>query len=335
MSLTHDDYTFIYYENDETYDYYRKIEDQDNFRPRPTLKNFGNFRVHGKYVSNFHPGRKFPNEYYCPASEAMTLRSGKKLNYVKEGFFWYDANEMMRLFDGRPERRCLSCKEMMWFWESYHHLLSTSNELTKMYDVARSKIKEFIKDLERSVPGVYQNVKFEKKPGVDEEDWYYELDASVPMPRRDTDGKYVFCNCRYTVIKNDEVAIEREGHHREEFLRMLRKLDKMYSKPHRVVKNSRAFKAVNQRINDDCRRLIFNFLTTEDIKATTVAPVESTSAAPVESAPVAPVESTSAAPVVPWTAIPNIIANEDNDPWLQVADLATPADVQDFLANTA
>lgn len=273
MSMTHNnDYTFIYYENDELYDYYRKIEDQDYFRPRPNFKNFGNFRVHGKYVSNFHPG-KIPNEYYCSASEAMTLRSGKKLNYVKEGFFWHDANEMVSSFNGRPEGRCLSMKKMMWFWESYHHLLSTSYELTKMYDVARGKIKEFIRKLERSVPGVYQNVKFEKKPGDDKED--YELDSSVPMPRRDKDGKYVFCNCRYTVIKNEEVATEREGHHREEFLPMLRKLDRMYSKPHRIVKNSRAFNAVDRRINDDCRRLIFNFLTTEDIKATTIAPVES------------------------------------------------------------
>jgi len=269
MSSTHNnDYTFIYYENDQDYDYYKKIEDQDHFRPRPSFKNFGNFRVHGKYVSNFHPGRRFPNEYYCPASEAMTLRSGKKLNYMKEGFFWHDANELMRSFSGMPYRRCLSCKEMMWFWESYHHLLSTCYEFTAMYDVARAKIKEFIRDLERSVPGVYQNVKFEKKTDSDG-DWYYELDNSAPMPRRDTDGKYVFCNCRYTVIKNEEVAIEREGHHRDEFLPMLRKLDKMYSKPHRIIKNSRAFKAINRRINDDCRDLIFSFLKAEDVKATT------------------------------------------------------------------
>lgn len=272
MSSTHtNDYIFVLCES-EDYDYYNKIEDQDHFRPRPTFKNFGNFRVHGKYVSNFHPGRRFPNEYYCPASEAMTLRSGKKLNYMKEGFFWHDANDIVESFSGMSYRRCLSVKEMMWFWESYHHLISTCYEFTKMYDVARAKIKEFIRDIERSVPGVYQNVKFEKKTDSDG-DWYNELEPST-MPRRDTDGKFVFCNCHYTVIKNEEVAIEREGHHREEFLPMLRKLEKMYSKPHRIVKNSRAFKAVNQRINDDCRNLIFNFLTTEDIKATTIVQAE-------------------------------------------------------------
>jgi len=277
MSSTHNnDYTFIYCESEDYYDrrmneYYNKIEDQDHFpRPFHPRPSFGNFRVHGKYVSNFHPGRRFPNEYYCPASEAMTLRSGKKLNYMKEGLFWHDANDLTRSFSGTPEGRCLSTKKMMWFWESYHHLLSTCYEFTNIYDVARAKIKEFILQLERSVPGVYQNVKFEKKTGIDSEHWYYELDNSVPMPSRDTDGKYVFCNCRYIVIKNDEVATECEGHHREKFLPMLRKLDKMYSKPHRIVKNSRAFKAVNQRINDDCRNLIFSFLTNEDIKATTI-----------------------------------------------------------------
>jgi hypothetical protein len=281
MSLTHNDYIFVIRESDETYnyertyDYYCKIEDQDYFRPRPTFKNFGNFRTHGKYVSNFHPG-KIPNEYYCPASEAMTLRSGTKLNYVKEGFFWHDANEVSFSFNGRPEGRCLSAKKMIWFWESYHHLLSTCYELTRMYDVSRAKIKEFIRELEKSVPGICQNVKFEKKFDSDG-DWYNELEPST-MPTRDTDGKFVFCNCHYTVIKNEEMAIEREGHHRDEFLPMLRKLDKMYSKPHRIVKNSRAFKAVDRRINDDCRRLIFNFLTTEDIKATTIAPVESATA---------------------------------------------------------
>lgn len=180
-----------------------------------------------------------------------------------------------------------------------------------MYDVTRSKIKEFIKQLENSVPGVYQNVNFEKLTDRDG-DWYYELGPST-MPRRDTDGKYVFCNCHYTVIKNEEVAIEREGHHRDEFLPILRKLDKMYSKPHRIVKNSRAFKAVNQRINDDCRRLIFDFLTTEDIKATTIEP---------EPTPAAPAKSTTAPVETPA------------DPWLQVADLPTPDDVQDFLANS-
>lgn len=121
MSSTRNNDIFIYYEDDgENYDYYRKIENTDYFRPRPSFKKFGKFRVHGKYVSASHPGSKIPNEYYCKPHEAMTLRSGKKLNYIQENFFWHDAYDIVRIFDGRPERRCLSTKELIWFWESYY-----------------------------------------------------------------------------------------------------------------------------------------------------------------------------------------------------------------------
>lgn len=263
MSATRNNDIFIYYDDDEKYDYYYKIEDLEYFRPKPSFKNFGNFRVHGKYVSNFHPG-KIPNEYYCQASEAMTLRSGRKLNYMREGVFWKEANKMIRSFDCTPDGRCLSVKEMIWFWESYYHLLSNSYDLPKLYDTARDKIKQFIKTLETSAPGVYHKVKFEKK--TDSQGHYYEVDHSIPMPRRDTDGKYVFCNCCYTVIKDGKTAIIQEGHHVDEFLPKLRKLMRMYSKPHRIVKDSLAFKAITRRINEDCRQMVFDFISTEDIK---------------------------------------------------------------------
>lgn len=253
--------------------YYHKIEDTSYFITRPAFKNFGNFRVHGKYASTFHPERRIPNEYYCMTSAAMTLRSGKKLNYIQKTPFWHDTDEVTRSFGGKhTDRRCLSVKEMIWLWESYYHIISNCYELTKLYEVARFKIKEFISGLERSIPGIYQKINFEKKVDDNTGEEYYELDNNAPpMPRRNTDGKYVFCTCCYTVIKDGNMAIEQEGHHVDEFLPKLRKLDRMYSKPHRIIMDSDVFKFVNRKINDDCRRVVFSFLKSDDIQVASPA----------------------------------------------------------------
>lgn len=185
MNSTHNDNVFIYSDNNyATNIYYQIIEEQ------PYFENVGNFRVHGKYVSNFRPGKN-PNEYYCKMDEAMTLRSGKKLNYMQKSSFIYQARDVIvrrNAILGKSKRRCLSCKEMIWFWNSYYHLLSNSYELACMYDVSRNKIKEYIQDLEMSVPGLYQNVKFEKKTSINSKDRYL-LNNDVSMPKRDTRGK--------------------------------------------------------------------------------------------------------------------------------------------------
>jgi len=256
---------FIRPDNDDDYNYYKKIEDEDYFRPIATLKHerVGNFRIHGKYVSTFHPGKRIPNEYYCLASEAMTLRSGKKLNYLAEGFCTTDLRDIADTFNGTPEWRCLSVKKLIWGYENYYHVLSTCYQLSKVYDICGVKIKEFITELEKSVKGVYKERSF-RKGEEDGEDVYY-VDHTEPMPERDTTGKYVFCNCRYTVVEGDK-ATECLGHHLDEMLPQLRKLNKMYSKPHRVITDSEAYKHVNQKINDDCRRLVFSFIKAEDIK---------------------------------------------------------------------
>lgn len=256
---------FIRPDNDEDYEYFKKIEDQDYFRPiSEAPKNVrGNFRVHGKYVSTFHPGRKIPNEYYCLASEAMTLRSGRLLNYVNEGFCMTDLRDCAANFDGTPEWRCLSLKKLIWGYENYYHILSTCYQLVKVYDISAAKIKEFLTQLEKSVKPVYKERPF-TVVNNDGEDVYY-VDHTEPIPERDTEGKYVFCNCRYTVVEGDK-ATDCWGHHLDEFLPKLRKLNKMYSKPHRIITDSEAFKIVNRKINDDCRRLVFGFLKGGDIK---------------------------------------------------------------------
>jgi hypothetical protein len=257
---------FIRPENEDDYNYFRMIENEDYFQPISALKHdrVGNFRFHGKYVSTFHPGRRFPNEYYCKIEEAMVLRSGRKLNYFWNTSCAQDLQDISENFDGTPEWRCLSLKKLIWGYENYYHILSTSYHLAPLYDISRVKIKEFIRELQRSVKAVYKERSY-KVVNEDGEDVYH-LDYTEPIPDRgDTAGKYVFCNCRYTIVDGDK-AVDQCGHHLDEFLTKLRKLDKMYSKPHRIIKDSQAFKFVNRRINDDCRRLVFSFLKAEDIK---------------------------------------------------------------------
>lgn len=262
MSLTR---TFIQPDNEDDYNYYKTIEDEHYFRPIATFKHdrVGNFRVHGKHVSTFHPGRRFPNEYYCKAEEAMVLRSGRKLNYFSKTSCFDDLNDVSGTFDGTPEWRCLSLKKLIWGYENYYHILSTSYHLAPLYDISRLKIKEFIEQLEKSVKAVYKERPY-KVVNEDGEDVYH-IDHTEPISRGDTEGKYMFCNCRYTLVDGG-VALDQWGHHLDELLPKLKKLDKMYSKHHRIVKDSPAFKFVNRRINDDCRRLVFSFLKTEDIK---------------------------------------------------------------------
>lgn len=258
---------FIRPENDDDYDYFRKIEDKDYFRPISELKHerLGNFRVHGKYVSTFHPGRRFPNEYYCDANEAMVLRSGRKLNCCSKTACFADLSECSTSFIGTPEWRCLSLKKVIWGYENYYYILSTSYHFAGLYDMSRIKIKEFIRDLERSVKAVYKERTYKKVVGEDGEE-IYEIDYTEPMPERETGkDKYTFCDCRYTVVEGDR-AIDQWGHHVDELLPRLKKLDKMYSKRHRIINDSEGFKFVNKRINDDCRNVVFSFLQAQDIK---------------------------------------------------------------------
>ena len=255
---------FIRPDNDDEYYYFMMIEDDHYFRPLSTFKHerVGNFRVHGKYVSTFHPGR-IPNEYYCNIDGAMTLRSGRKLNYSAKTSCFAHLSECSTSFNGTPKWRCLSLKKVIWGYENYYHILSTCYQFTQLYDMSRSKIKEFIAQLEKSVGAVYKERDFEVV-NEDGED-IYKIDHTEPMPERDTEGKYTFCNCRYTVVEGDR-AIDKWGHHLDELLPRLKKLDKMYSKPHRVIKDSDAFKFVNKRINDDCRNVVFSFIKAQDIK---------------------------------------------------------------------
>lgn len=256
---------FIQLEDNDDYDYYKRIEDEDYFRPIECIgsRDVSNFRVHGKHVSTFHAGR-LPNEYYCLPSHAMKLRSGKKLNYIGENFFWFDAKNLVDNFDGSANGRCFHLKKAIWFYENYYYLMSTSYDLANFYDMATAKIKEFLGELERSVKGIYKERNFTTETDRDGE-LLYNVDLSEDMPARDTEGKYVFCNCRYVCVENGK-AIEQEGHHADEFLPKLRKLAKMYSKPHRIVTESQAYKIVDKKINDDCRSLIFSFLSAGDIK---------------------------------------------------------------------
>lgn len=257
---------FIQLEDNDDYDYYKRIEDEDYFRPIECIgsRDVSNFRVHGKHVSTFHTGR-LPNEYYCLPSQAMKLRSGKKLNYIGVNYFWFDAKNLVDYFDGSENGRCFHLKKAIWFYENYYYLISTSYDLAKFYDTATAKIKEFLARLEESVKGIYMERNFTTETDRDGE-LLYNVDFSEDMPARDTEGKYVFCNCRYVCVENGK-AIEQEGHHADEFLPKLRKLAKMYSKPHRIVTESQAYKIVDKKINDDCRGLIFSFLSAKDFKA--------------------------------------------------------------------
>jgi len=257
---------FIQLEDNDDYDYYKKVEDEVYFRPidRCIGPDVRNFRAHGKYASTLHAGR-IPNEYYCHSGEAMKLRSGKKINYINRSFFWRDAVDLVSRFDGSVNGCCLHMKKAIWFYENYYYLISTTYALVKVYDTARAKIKEFLGDLEKSVKSIYMERNFTTETDRDGE-VLYNIDYTQPLPERDTQGKYVFCNCRYVVVENGK-ATEQEGHHTDEFLPKLRRLEKMYSKPHRIATESQAYKIVDRRINDDCRGLIFSYLSAEDFQA--------------------------------------------------------------------
>ena len=241
---------FIDYEDGENYDYYKHIEDDmPSFHAH---KKFGNFRIHGKNVSAFHSG-KIPNEYYCNRDEAMTLRSGKKLNYVKGSYFWWDAQDLFNEWDG-IERRCSSIKNYIWFLENYYYLISTAYSQVDLYEVIANKLKDFIGKINDSPPAVYKKRTFEKK----EDSPIYMINNDEPMATRKLDG-YVFCNCHYTTIK-DKFAIEQCGHHQDEYLPKLTKLLAKYSRPHRRTTDAEAFNIVTSQTNSDCAGLIFSFI---------------------------------------------------------------------------
>lgn len=263
MSSTHNndnnnnEKTFICYDDDQDYDYYKHIEtDMPSFHVH---KQFGNFRIHGKNASTFHSG-KIPNEYYCKPEEAMTLRSGKKLNFVKESYFWWDAQDLFNEWDG-IERRCSSIKNYIWFIENYYYLISTAYSQVGLYEMIASKLKDFIGKIKDSPPAVYKKRNFEKKE--DSHGPIYMINHDDPMPTRKLDG-YVFCNCHYTTIK-DQTAIEQCGHHQDEYLPKLKTLMAKYSRPHRRTTDAEAFNIVNSRTNGDCADLIFSFIRPMDV----------------------------------------------------------------------
>lgn len=245
------------------YDYYERIEDANYFCERSLLKDYGNFRVHGKHVSTFHPGRKVPSEYYCPASEGMTLRSGRKLNCMKNSALYSDAVDLTANWNAakNPAERCFQVKKAIWFWENYYHILSQSYTLDSLYNMSLCKIKEFIAEIEKSSPAVYMERNFEiytDDDGVD----HYDVDFLVPMPQRPpSETGYVFCNCNYTVVKNGQRAIDQWGHHMDEFLLRLKVLLKKYSRPNRkTIDARRSLRIVGNLANEDCARVIFGFL---------------------------------------------------------------------------
>lgn len=256
--------TFICYEDNDEYDYYKTIENDSYFQPIQNFRKLGKFNVHGKYASTFHPG-KLPNEYYCSNKEAMELRSGRKLNYISNSCFFQDSTEVIQSFNTRLT--CLNLKKFIWFLENYHYISSTCYELIALYDVLRRKIREFLCHLEKSKKGIYMKRDFTTKQEEDGE-IYYLIDTSEPMQERDTEQKpdtIVFCKCHYTEIIGNK-AIEKDGHHTEEFIPKLRNLLKMYSKLHRKTTDSQTFNFVNRRLNEDCGRLIFTFIENQDIK---------------------------------------------------------------------
>jgi len=255
MSSTYTTTTNVFTEGDETYA-------GSYLMPSQSHKHVGKFRVHGKYVSTFRAG-KMPNEYYCESKEAMVLRSGKKLNYINKSLFWSDAKECVINFNKRPGQQCISVKKLIWIYENYYNLISSCYHLISFYDACSLKTKEILGKLEESVKGVYKERKcitIERNGRV-----CYQIDYSEPLPKRETEGKYTFCNCRYTTVKGDK-AIEKQGHHADEYVLKMRKIVKMYSRPHRSVLESDAFKIVNRKLNDDCRQLVFSFLSAQDIK---------------------------------------------------------------------
>jgi len=259
--------TFIYEDDDDKYDYYKMIENDSYFQPIQNFRKLGKFNVHGKYASTFHPG-KLPNEYYCNDKEAMKLRSGRKLNYISTSCFMQDSTEVIRSFNTRTTKgNCLNYKKFIWFLENYHYISSTCYELAELYDVLRHKIRECLCHLEKSKKGIYMKRDFTTKQEEDG-DIYYLIDTSEPMPERDTEKKpdtIVFCKCHYTEIIGNK-AIEKEGHHTDEFIPKLRNLLKMYSKLHRKTTDSQIFNFISRRLNDDCGRLIFSFTRAQDIK---------------------------------------------------------------------
>ena len=252
------DNIFICYDNGENYDYYKHIEaDVPSFHMH---KKFGNFRIHGKNASTFHSG-KIPNEYYCKREEAMTLRSGKKLNYVRESYFWWDAQDLFNEWEDGIERRCSSIKKYILFIENYYYLISTAYSQVDLYEMIANKLKDFIGKIESSPPAVYKKRNFEKK-----EDLHgpiYMINHDEPMPTRKLDG-YVFCNCHYTVIK-DKFAIEQCGTHQDEYLHKLNTLLVKYSRPHRRTTDAETFNIVTSRTNGDCAGLIFSFIRPMDV----------------------------------------------------------------------
>lgn len=268
-TIARDDYDYHQRREMEIeYDYYKMIEDPAYFCDRSLLKDFGAFRMHGKYASTFHPGRKLPNEYYCPPSEGMTLRSGKKLNCISGSFLYNHGMDLTqnwyRQFNN-PEERCFQVKKAIWFWENYYHVLSQNYTMDGLYSMSLTKINEFISQIEKSSPAVYMERNFEI---YTDEDGYdcYNVDFLAPMPERPpSETGYVFCNCNYTVIKNGQRAIDQCGHHMDEFLLKLKDLKKKYSRPHRKTINEkmkarRSLILLGNKTIEDCAREIFSFL---------------------------------------------------------------------------
>jgi len=249
-------------DSDDTFDYYMSIEDKDSYFQPINKKNTDRFRVHGKYTSTSHIGNT-PTEFYCDMKDAMTLRSGKKINYLGESLMYREASEVLSTWNGDVNNRCLSTKKIIWFLENYHHIISTSYEWINFYKIAYIKICEITKEIKKSTQPIYINRKL--APAFDENGVKYNVicpnentEENDKMRRRGKNTT-IFCNCHYIVTKNGK-AIEQRGHHQDEYMRKLKKLKNMYSAPHRETINSTTFKFVNNKTNMDCSSIIFSFL---------------------------------------------------------------------------
>ena len=250
MSSTRSDILMNHYDNEDStdYEYYKNMEQAFQIN----IKTLGRFGTNGKYASSFHAGR-IPNEYYCQPVDAMTLRSGKKLNYITDSYLGRDVSDLFNKWNGEIDGRCYSMKKFIWFCENYYYIISSAHNLHSLYKTVTLKINEFIQMIDNSPPAIYKERNFEIVDGT------YIITHQEDMPTRQS-SNYIFCACHYTVVKNGKKAIEQKGHHQDQYLPRLKTLLAKYSRPHRSSTETETFKLVSDRTNSDCAELIFSFI---------------------------------------------------------------------------
>lgn len=245
---------FLYLGDEQNYQYYNMIEDEQYFQPTHTYKNRnGKFNIHGKYVSTTHPGKKTPNEYYCSPHQAMTLRSGKKINYIQQNFIFWDLKELIDTWNKQPVARCLTLKKIIWVCQNYHHIFSNAFIYVATYTMLYKKLNEFIKYISNSPPPIY------KKRNFKINNLHINVDLHEPLNQR-IQNNYVFCQCNYLVVKQNKQIIEQHGYHQDKLLQKLKHLIHIYSTPHRAIKNNTIYKFIAKQTNHDCANIIFSFI---------------------------------------------------------------------------